>query len=151
MNKKYGFVLIELIIVIAIMVFLLGAVIVSYRSFEKRTELENTARNILITLELAQNKTLASENDSQYGVHFESDKYILFKGDAYESGSPDNEINQLSNRLEIYNINLTGSGSDIIFQRINGNTNQDGIIDLRLISDPEKTKSIDINSFGQIE
>ena len=150
LNQK-GFSLIELLVVVLIIAILIGLAFVSYRLFEKRTELETTAQNILATLKLAQTKTLASEGASQYGVHFENDKYILFKGDTYQEGAVENKIYQLPKRLEIYDIDLADEGNDVIFRRISGHTQQNGAIRLRIISAPERTRTIIIQSYGLIE
>jgi len=151
MKNNKGFTLIEILAVIFVMVFLISAGIVSYRSFEKSTELENTSQNIISVLKLAQTKTTASEDASQYGIHFESDKYILFKGNIYQAESEDNKTYNISNRLEIYNINFSEESSDVIFQRISGATEQNGNISIKIISDPVKFKTISIESLGVIE
>jgi len=151
MRKNKGFTLIEFLIVIFAIAILIVLSAAGYRFFEKKTELENTAQNILATLKLAQSKTLASEEASQYGVNFESDKYTLFKGDAYLPAAADNKIHQIPNRLEIYNINLADEGSSVVFQRIDGTTEQNGTIGLRIISKPTETKTITIQPSGQIE
>lgn len=150
LNQK-GFTLIELLLVILVIVILISLVFISYRLFEKRTELEITAQNILATLKLAQTKTLASEDASQYGVHFENDKYILFKGDTYQEGAAENKIDQLPKRLEIHDIDLADEGNDVIFRRISGHTQQNGAIRLRIISAPERTRTIIIQSYGLME
>jgi len=151
MKNKNGFTLIEIIIVMSIIVFLISASIVSYRSFEKSTELEKTVQNIISTLKLSQSKTIASNEASPYGIHFESDKYISFKGSEYQPESVNNKIYNISNRLEIYNINLSGEENDIIFQRISGKTEQNGNISIKMISDPTEFKTISIKSSGIIE
>ena len=151
LSARQGFTLIEIIIAISIMVLLISVSIVSYRYFEKSTELEKTTQKIISILKLAQAKTIASDEASQYGVHFESNKFILFKGSEYQLGSENNKIYNIPNRLEIYNINLSGEGSDIIFQRINGGTEQNGNIGLRIISNPSELKTINIKSSGVIE
>jgi len=150
LNQK-GLSLIELLVVVLIITILMGLAFISYRLFEKRTELEVTAQNILATLKLAQTKTLASEGASQYGVHFENDKYVLFKGDTYQEGAVENKAYQLPSRLEIYNIDLAGGGNNVIFTRISGHTEQNGTIKLRIISAPEKTRTIIIQSYGLME
>ena len=150
LNQK-GLSLIEVLIVILVIIILIGSAFVSYRLFEKRTELESTAQNILATLKLAQTKTLASEGASQYGIHFESSQYVLFKGEAHQEGAAENKIYQIPSRLEIYNIDLSGGGNDVVFQRISGLTDQNGIIDLRIILQPDKIKTITIQSSGQVE
>jgi len=123
----------------------------SYRYFEKKTELGTVAQKIVTILKIAQTKTLASENASQYGIHFENNQYILFSGDAYQIDAPDNTTYSLPSRLEINDISLAGEGSDVIFQRINGQTDQDGIISLRMINEPTELEIINIHSSGQIE
>jgi len=148
LNQK-GFTLIEILIAITIIIIMITTVIVSYRIFEKRTELEDVGQRIFSTLKLAQTQTLASNDASQYGVHFESDQYILFKGDAYLAGSPDNNIYQLPSRLEIFQINLASGGNDVIFQRIIGSTAQFGTIEIRIISQPTETRIITVQSSGQ--
>jgi len=151
MRRQKGFTLVEVIIVAAIIVLIVVMSIASYRYFEKRTELEATAQKIVAVLKLAQTKTLASEDASQYGVRLESNRYIFFKGGTYQGGAPDNKIYLLPSRLEISNISLTGGGSDVVFQRINGQTDQDGTIDLRIISQPTELETVNIHASGQIE
>lgn len=150
LNQK-GLSLIELLVVVSVIIILIGLAFISYRLFEKGTELEVTAQNILVTLKLAQTKTLASEGASQYGVHFENNKYILFKGDTYQEGAVENKIYQLPKRLEIYNIDLADGGNDVIFKRISGHTQQNGTIKLRIISIPDRTRTIIIQSYGLME
>jgi len=151
MKNKQGFTLIEIIIVMFVMVFLISTSIVSYRFFEKSTELEKTSQDIISTLKLAQTKTTSSEEASQYGVHFENNKYTLFKGDAYQAGLESNKIYNIPNRLEIYDISLTGEGSDVIFKRISGKTEQNGNISIRIISNTSKIKTVNIITSGVIE
>lgn len=155
-NKKYfvdnsGFTLIEILVVLGIAGILIGMAVVGFRLFERKTELQNHSQNILTILELARTKTLASEDASQYGIHFEQDKYILFKGDVYQEEAGDNKVYQLPSRLEIYNIDLIGAASSTVFQRINGTTEQSGVVELRIISQPDENKTINIHPSGQVE
>ncbi len=151
MKKQRGFTLIEILIVISIVILLVTITSVSYRYFEKNTELKITAQKMITILKTAQNKTLSSEGDSQYGVHFENNKYILFKGNIYEEESTDNIENKIPSRLEINSIDLTGEGSDVVFQRISGRTEQDGTIDLIISSEPSNLETINVHPSGQIE
>ena len=148
-NNK-GFSLIEVLVVIFVIV-MISIAIINYRSFGQKTELDNTAQNILSALRLAQTKTIASEQASQYGVHFENSQYVSFAGNIYQPTDPDNKIHQVPNRLEIYEIDLLDEGSDVVFQKISGHTNQNGAIGLRMISQPSEIKTIVIHSFGQVE
>lgn len=145
-----GISLIEVLVVIFVIIIITIAII-NYRSFGQKTELDNTAQNILSALRLAQTKTIASEQASQYGVHFENSQYISFAGNSYQPADPDNKTHKIPSRLEIYQIDLIGEGNNVIFQRINGYTNQNGIISLRITAQPSNTKTIVIHSFGQVE
>jgi len=138
-------------VVIAIVAIIVTMAIIGYRFLERETELESEARNIESTLKLAQTKTLASEGGSQYGVHFTSDSYTLFQGAAYNPVDPQNKVYTLPSRLGIHNIALNGAGQEVIFDRIVGTTDQYGQIDLRIIAEPAKTQSVEVNSAGQIQ
>jgi len=151
MKNQKGLSLIEILIVFSIIVLLVSVSILSYRSFERGTELETVSQEILATLKLAQTKTLASEGASPYGLHFETSRYILFKGDSYQTADPLNKTYPLATRLEIYDINLSDGGNDIIFKRLTGQSEQSGTVALRIVSEPSRTKTIAIDSSGKIE
>lgn len=146
-RPQKSFTMIELLLVMAVIALLINIAILSYRSFEQKTKLEIETENIITTLKLAQTKTMASEQASQYGLHFENNKYVLFKGGTFQPEAPDNKIWQLDSQLEIYDISLFGGGSDVVFDRINGQTAQTGSIGLRLTSQLSQTTSICIAQF----
>ncbi len=149
-KKSNSFTLIESLIIFGIFIILTAITVPLFRFFEKETDLNNSTEEIINVLRLAQNKTLASEGDNQYGVHFESNKYVLFKGISYNPSATDNEIYNLSMRVEIYEIDLTGGGTEVIFDRITGVTSQFGKISLRLKDNISKIRQISINSSGEI-
>jgi len=151
-----SFSLVEILVIIGIMVLLMVFSIPAYHLFQRGSDLTNSSFEIGNTLRLAQSKTLASEGASQYGVYFNQNtvphQYTLFKGSSYGSrDSTFDEVHELSNFLEIFEINLAGGEPEVVFKRISGTTNQPGNISLRLQSDPQKTKSIYIESSGQID
>lgn len=143
-----GFTLIELLVASAIIAILLLVALASYRIFTRQVDLETTSQRILSTLQVARNQTLASEDESVYSVHFETSKYVLFKGSTYDSSDPDNKDYDLGSS-EIYEINLAG-GDDVVFDRIRGSTANSGNIKLRLIADTSRSHTILINSLGQV-
>ncbi len=149
-----SFTLIEVLVIIGIMVILMVLALPAYRSFQNESDLNNSTEEIINTLRMAQNKTLASEGASQYGVYFDTSipyRVIMFKGENYNTrDSSFDRTNKLPDNIEIYAINLAGGESEVIFDRINGETSQSGNVGLRLINNPLKTKTIYIENSGQI-
>jgi len=149
--QKQGFTLIEFMTVFFVFLILTTIVFAGYRLFEKRTELKISAQRVSSTLKLAQSKTLASEDASQYGIRFETNQYVLFKGDTYTLGSIENKIYSLPQIVEIYSIDLAGGAQDVVFERISGKTAQNGSVSLRIVSQPAEIKTVTITSSGHVE
>jgi Tfp pilus assembly protein FimT len=154
LGKSKSFSLVEILIIIGIMAVLIAIAIPSYRFFQKEADLNNSVEEIINVLRLAQNKTLASEGPSRYGVYFDAvstpGQYTLFKGTSYASrDNPADEIHKLANSLEISEINLSG-GAEVIFDRILGTTSQFGSVSIRLKDTPDKIKTIYVENSGQV-
>lgn len=137
-------------IIISLTIFLILAIIVvsSFSSFRNNQELTNAVQETINLLNLARSKTLSSEGSSQYGVHFESSRIVLFKGVSFSESNPDNNVAVFSSLIEISAINLNGGGNNLVFQRLTGKTDNYGTITLRIKSDVSKTKIIDIKNTG---
>lgn len=149
-----GFTLVELLIIIAVIFILVLMAASSFRFFGQSTDLNNNTEEIINALRLAQNKTLASEGASQYGVYFATSslphKYVLFKGSSYASRDVSfDEIHQLSKKVEISEINLAGL-KEAVFNKVSGNASPSGDLKLRLIEDVSKTAVVSIDSSGGI-
>ena len=150
-KNNSGFTLIESLIVLGIFMLIAVIAIPAYRNFQKQADLINTTEAIINILRLTQSKTLTSEQASQWGVHFSSSEYTLFKGADYALRNSSFDKNYtVPNLVEIHEISLEGSGSDVVFERITGQTNQFGSISLRLKSNVLETKTIVIELSGQI-
>lgn len=145
-----GYTVIELLVVIFIIVVLASLTIAGFRFFTHQISLDSSVEQIVETLNLAQNKTVASVSESSYGVHFATNSFTLFTGSSYNPADPANEIFDLANEVEIFDIALAGGGQDVIFNRLTGNTKQFGQISLRLVSRPAEIKNIYIESSGKI-
>ena len=57
--------------------------LIAFYSTKKKSDLDNGTQEFVSALKLAQNRTLSSENNSQYGVYLDvlpdPNQYILFK------------------------------------------------------------------------
>lgn len=148
---KKGFSINEVIIVIAIMAVLFSSVFIAFSRLNREKSLERSVSEILSVLEEARAMTLASKNNSPYGVHFQTDKVVLFMGYTFIQGDPNNKDIGLTSDVTISNIALSGGGNDIVFKRLSGETEQDGIITISLTSDPLKLKTISIQKTGIVE
>ncbi len=144
-----GFTLIELLVSIAIIAILAALTIASFTTLNKQVSIDSTTQNILSVLRRARSQTVASENQSSYGVHFETSKYVLFKGTDYVVGDSSNKEYNLSDS-QITAITLAGNETDVVFDRIRGTTSQNGTIKLELNTDSNRTSTIVIDSSGQV-
>src|SRR3989344_3019949 len=113
MIKLKGFSLIEVIVVIAILTVLITAPIIAFYSIQKKSDLDNGAQEFASILKLAQNKTLSSENNIQYGVYLDisvsPNKYILFQGSSYVLRNISyDQIYFLPQAIEFFGIDLNG-------------------------------------------
>lgn len=147
LNQK-GFSIVEILLVIVIMAILISLSFIGYRTFEKSIALSTAANELTITLHLAADRTISAKEDKAYGVHFASSSYTIFSGAVYNVSSTDNEVFNLPSDIEIYNIALSGGGSDVLYNRLTGETDTPGTISLRVASEPAKTKVINALSRG---
>jgi len=155
MNSKFsqGMTLTELFVVVGILSILAGLSIPTFRFFQKESDLNNSVEEIINSLRLAQNKTLASEGASQWGVYFTTstspNQYILFKGSAYNlRDAAFDETHKLPKSIEISSTTLPAT--EVVFKRITGNASSSGSLSLRLKTDITKTKTIYIEQAGQV-
>ena len=150
-----GFTLIEILLVIAVLIILLTMSIVALLPFQKQSDLQSSSQEIINALRRAQNRTLASENDSTFGVFIDTisspHRYTLFQGTTYASRDPSfDEISLLSESIEFFVVDL-GGGDEIVFDRLEGTTSQPGDITIRLKSSPSQTKVVYIDALGVVE
>jgi hypothetical protein len=142
--RNRGLSTLELVIALSILLVITALITSGFSSFRKSTGLNDIVENGMSLLSEARSKTLSSEMASQYGVHFETTKMVLFKGTSYSAGAPDNEELAMPPGVEIASF----SNADVIFERLTGATSQNGTVVFRLISDPAKTRTITIQATG---
>ena len=146
---KKGFTLLEVVISITALALVLSAGWFSFSSYAARRELESGAARIAALITEARSKTLAGENNSAYGVHFEQDRAALFRAPTYISGSADNKTEMLARRAIISSIDFTNS--EVTFKRLTGAAISSGSVTLSVRGNPSLLKIITVESLGTIE
>jgi len=145
-----GLTIIEILIVIAILVLLAALGAGALPDFGKNVELNDAALRSTSLLDQARVQTLSSKDATQYGVHFEADKMVLFRGSSFSSTDSSNEEHLLPRGVLISQISLNGGGSDVVFKRLIGETNEYGTITFRIKLDVQKIRTVQIEKTGVV-
>jgi prepilin-type N-terminal cleavage/methylation domain-containing protein len=145
-----GFTLVEVLVVIAITLILTVVSITGLREFSNRSGHKSAAHTILGALEEAHARTLSSDGDTTYGVHFETDMVVVFEGTSYTAGDPDNDERSLPARTNVTNISL-GGGSEVYFERLSGDVSPTGTVTVSLTHSSSTSKTVTIYSSGLSE
>jgi prepilin-type N-terminal cleavage/methylation domain-containing protein len=150
MKKRTGFTFIELLTALGIFVILALISIGVYFAFRPQNVLEADARSVESVLRLARTRTLASFESLPFGVHMQADRAILFQGSVFDSGDPTNEEIEFSAANDLYSIALAGGGSDVVFEKIIGTTQNFGTVSLRAKTDSSQIRTVYIQSIGAV-
>lgn len=118
-----GFTLVEVIVVMAIVSTLFAISIVSLNTFQQNT-FQNTSEDVFLSdLKLQQLKSMTGDNNStatfeEFGIHFETNSYTLFRGNSYSASDPENFTVTLNPNLSFSQVDFTNS--QIVFERNSG-------------------------------
>jgi prepilin-type N-terminal cleavage/methylation domain-containing protein len=149
--REHAFTIIETLVVIAIIGVLFVIVLFTFADKGADKQLDADVLNTKTLLEEARSLTTSAKEASAYGVHFETNKIVLFTGSTYTAGLSTNKESLLNSVVEISSINLSGGGSDVVFDRLTGGTSKSGTVTLRLVSDTGNTRTVEINAVGTVE
>ena len=152
--QKTGFALLELLIVLGILAVILLLSIPGINLLLKTSLLSTTSEEIITVLKTAQNDTLSSQNNSQYGVYFKTttspNQYILFKGSNYTNRDTSfDKTYYLDSSVQFSSVNV-GANNEIVFDRLVGSTANSGSVTLQLTTDASQTKTMYIDNSGVV-
>src|SRR3990167_2699991 len=150
MRYARGFALIELLISIAIIMILATMTYGVLYTTNTRKALDTDALKVVTKLGEARSLTLAAKNDREWGIRLASRSITLFEGSAYDSESSSNIVVKL-NPLVTLSSTLQGDGSDVIFERLSGDTAQYGTTTVSLIASSTVARTIIIYETGVVE
>lgn len=146
--QERGAMLIQLLVTIVIIGVLTTIVSVSLSSARTSQALQNSVEEVISALSEARSRTLAGENDSQYGVHLESSRVVIFVGPSYSAGISTNKVVDLDSAIVLASIALNGGGSEVLFDQLTGDTNQYGTLIVKRSTTTEGQKTVTITKTG---
>ncbi|KKS04990.1 MAG: hypothetical protein UU58_C0002G0002 [Candidatus Nomurabacteria bacterium GW2011_GWA2_41_25] len=144
---KQGITVIELLIVIAVLGIIFSIIIPQFSKTRELQVLKSAVSDVMSSLNKAQSRTLASVDSSSYGVHFQVDKVIIFKGIIFVADASDNETINIISPATISTIALAGGGANLFFNRLSGAPSVTGSI---VVSSTNFIKTITISSTGTV-
>lgn len=148
-QRQIGFSFTEILVVIGIILLLSAIAVVTFRNLELSSSHRSVTQEVFSTLTDARNRSIASESDTVYGVHFETDSVTLFEGDTYTQSDPDNLRINFTGGVYATS-SLIGTNTDVVFRRLTGFPTATGTL-LIMRSDGVATKTIIIHGSGLIE
>jgi prepilin-type N-terminal cleavage/methylation domain-containing protein len=150
---KKGFSILEIMLVIAIIAILLAIVLPSLTKSRNTQALSASTEAVISVLNQARSKTLSSEKDTAYGVKIDSASVTLFVGTTYNAGTQTNIVTNLQNNITIPsgNVSLAGGGSEVVFNRLTGATDDFGTVIVQVSNDSNSKKTITIEKTGNVK
>ena len=142
-NKK-GFSLIEIIIVLAIFVFISSVGLFFSFDHLKSQNFVSETRLLVRLLENVRQKSLMNGNQNPHGLFLTGNSFILFEGQNF---IPDSETNLFFDRNPAIDIETNFLESQIVFQNISGELDTPGNF---LLSDGVRNIEIRVNQEGGI-
>jgi Tfp pilus assembly protein FimT len=147
-GSRRGITFIEVVIIIAIIGIISLIAIPRFLEIKNLQILKNASSDIVSSLSKARSETMGSLDSSSYGVHFQSDKIIIFRGTSFTDNDSENENINIITPATISDISLTGGVSDIYFNRLIGSPSVTGTITVSISGDASLTKTITISATG---
>ena len=145
-----GITILEIIIVIAVVAIMAMVAFPQLAKMKQTQILKNSCEDIISASNKAKSETLASLNSYNYGIHFQSDKVIIFRGTTYVSNDSNNETISITSPASISTITLSGGGTDFYFNRLSGAPTKSGSVVVSIAGDANLTKTITISATGSL-
>ena len=146
----------EIILVIAIFAIVFSIGSSGYLTWRQHVSLINSREELKSALLKAQQLATAAADNNNWGVHLETDRYILFKGSFFNETDPLNVMKELAG-TQILNASTTvadgagGLGSDVVFTKFSGQTANTGTIEIIYSPESSIKQIINILASGRID
>ena len=151
-TPKNGFTLIEMLVVLSIFILMAGAVLSALMDSFQEYSFQDEQDTLVSTLQKARSDAMNNvcigvcSGGQNHGVHFESNRYIIFQGNIYNPIDVTNEIIPYSPSVSLHGL------SDVVFSRFSGNasTTPEDKWDIVLSDTLGHTSTTTVNTEGQI-
>lgn len=142
---KNGMTVIELLVVIAVLGIIFSVVIPQFSKMRENQVLKSGVVDVLSSINKARSQTLASLNSSEYGVHFEPNLIVIFKGTDFSTRdtTKDETINIVT--PAIMSSGTLALPANIFFNRLSGMPSTTGTV---IVSTSSYSKIITISATG---
>ncbi len=139
---KQGFTLVEILVVVAIILFLAAIMVPISLNFYKMQVFNETHERAVGLLKQARSNAFVQKNNADFGLYFGDKQMVLFQGPSYDQR---NESQDLSLKLPAL-VEISGL-SEIVFSQGSALPKQSGSLFIKL---GQKQKEIIINEQGLI-
>lgn len=146
-KKNKGITIFEVLITITILAILLIVGLPSFQNTKHKNILKSSVAEVASAIDKARSQSISSINSSEYGVHFEASKAVIFTGIVYSAGSSSNEDVSIASPGTISAISLTGGATELYFDRLSGEPSKTGTVTITVGSFSE---TITINATGTV-
>lgn len=142
-----GFTLVEILIVISVVGIMASVVLYNFSAKRNTQVLSNTEDEVVALVSEARSRTVSAEENMQYGVHFQSNRVVLFQGATFVDGAGENREISIDPVITITSIALAGSSTDVVFKKMTGETDTYGSLVIKNTSSFQQ-KTITISRAG---
>lgn len=132
------------------MIFAVTVTITAFSSFRARKTMDASLEQVLAVFSQAHLDTISSKDDRAYGVHLESDRAVYFIAPTYDASTTTNQVFMIHPAIEIADIFLVGSSTEVIFDRFTGKTSQYGTFEVQVKTDTQIYSVVTIQETGSI-
>lgn len=136
---NFGFTVAEILVVVGIIAVISSISFYFFGSLSQKEVLEKDVASLTALVRNARLLSVASKNASSFGIHLENNKAVLFQGNAYVAGGPNEIIFDFSKEVYLSSWSLSNGGSNIVFDRLTGETFGYGTITLSLKNNSTST------------
>lgn len=155
MKKNLGITFVEVLVTISIAAIIAAIGFSAFYQWRNSVSLINQVDELKSKIVEIRQLAISAAEEKNWGIHFETEQYIIFSGDSYNQNDPNNQIVTLKS-AEIVDAATTLSngnesfGPDLIFTKFSGQTPNVGTVTLMSTNNQAIRHSFSIDALGKI-